>query len=126
VVEACRAQVQTEDATLQVESDTPLQANRGRLQQLLENLFRNAVEHGGPSVTVRVGPLPNGFYVEDTGTGIPEADREKVFEASYTTSEAGTGLGLSIAATVADAHGWTITATDGETGGARFELVDAT
>jgi len=89
--------------TIDVVSSTRLRANRAHVQQLLENLFRNAVEHGRASddspdgatverdrpVTVRVGPLDDGFYVEDTGAGIPEADREKVAQAGYTTDEGG-------------------------------------
>jgi len=45
--------------------------DRSRLRQLLENLLRNAVEHGGENVTVTVGNLPDGFYVADDGPGIP-------------------------------------------------------
>jgi signal transduction histidine kinase len=56
-------------------------------------------------VTVRVGQLPEGFYVEDNGPGIPENEREQVFGYGHTTSEEGTGFGLSIVATIADAHG---------------------
>ncbi|WP_255767548.1 ATP-binding protein [Haladaptatus halobius] len=52
---------------------------------MLENLFRNAVEHGGEEVTVRVGDLPTGFYVEDDGTGISETARKSVFDVGYTT-----------------------------------------
>jgi signal transduction histidine kinase len=63
-----------------------------------------------------------GFSVADDGPGVPEADRESVFESGYTTSETGTGSGLSIVDEVADSHGWTVTLTDSEDGGARFEF----
>ncbi|MFC6716550.1 PAS domain S-box protein [Natrialbaceae archaeon GCM10025810] len=78
------------------------------------------------SVTVTVGELPDGmgFYVEDTGPGIPEAVRERVFESGYSTSDEGTGFGLSIVGEIADAHGWTVTVADGTDGGARFEISD--
>ena len=49
-------------------------AETSRLRTLFENRFRNAVEHGGGSVTVSVGELSDGFYVEDDGREIP-ADR---------------------------------------------------
>ncbi|MCS3635989.1 signal transduction histidine kinase [Salinibacter ruber] len=46
-------------ATLEVESSTRLRGHEGRLQRLLENLFRNAIEHGGKAVSVTVGALPD-------------------------------------------------------------------
>ncbi|MEF8887411.1 MAG: ATP-binding protein, partial [Haloarculaceae archaeon] len=83
----------------------------------------DAVEHGD-DVTIRVGDLPDGFYVADDGPGIPPGDRRQVFESGYSTSETGTGLGLSIVREVAEAHGWAVTLTESEDGGARFEITD--
>ena len=114
--------VETGAAALAVETDRTVLADPGRLMQLLENLLRNAVDHGGPEVAVTVGHLAEGFYVEDDGPGIPEADRERVFEAGQTTDEDGTGLGLSIVLQVADAHGWSVAVAEGSDGGARFEI----
>ncbi|MFB6077909.1 MAG: sensor histidine kinase [Halarchaeum sp.] len=99
-----------------------VRADADRFSQLLENLLGNSLEHGGSNVTVTVGALADGFYVEDDGPGIPDADRQNVFEMSYSTSESGTGFGLSIAKQVADAHGWDVRVTDGRAGGARFEF----
>lgn len=115
----------TQKATLDlVDLDTSgtVAADPKRLGALLENLFRNAVEHCGPAVTVRVGPLADGFYVADDGPGIPEATRDQVFDHGYTTGQEGTGFGLSIVRQIADAHGWTIDVMDSEAGGARFEI----
>lgn len=97
-------------------------ADRSRLRQLLENLFRNAVEHGGDDVTVTVGELDHGFYVEDDGPGIPEEDREEVFETGYSTSDEGTGLGLCIVKEIIEAHDWEIRVIEGTDGGVRFEI----
>ena len=97
-------------------------ADEPRLVQLFENLLRNSVDHGGKDVTVRVGPLEDGFYVEDDGPGISEEHHERVFEHGFTTRTDGTGYGLSIVRSIVGAHGWDIVVTDAEDGGARFEI----
>ncbi|MDX1746673.1 MAG: ATP-binding protein, partial [Halobacteriales archaeon] len=92
--------------------------------QLLENLFRNAVEHAGPGVTVCIGATAqrDGFSVADDGPGIPDAQRERVLESGYTTTSDGTGFGLAIVREIAEAHGWHVTVSESEDGGARFEF----
>jgi signal transduction histidine kinase len=97
-------------------------ADEGRLRELLENLFANAVEHGGRDVAVTVGGLAEGFYVEDDGDGFDEGAGEDLFEPGFTTADEGTGFGLSIVRQIAEAHGWEVAVTGGETGGARFEF----
>jgi len=83
------------------------------------------VRSGGADVTVTVGRTADGFYVEDDGPGIPESERDRVFEGGYTTADDGTGFGLNIVRTVAEAHGWTVAVTEGAAGGARFEFTTA-
>jgi PAS domain S-box-containing protein len=151
VVESCWRNVDTPGATIHGETDRTIRADRSRLAQLLENLFRNAVEHGstsnrtppddavehgstnsrfssgsavehGEGVTVTVGDLDDGFYVADDGPGIPPEDRERIFESGYSTLDDGTGFGLAIVREIADAHDWDIRVTESETGGARFEV----
>lgn len=100
--------VETDAATLTVEDAPTIAADRDRLKRLLENLFRNAIEHAGPDVRVEVGGTADGFFVADDGPGIPPQDREDVFKYGYTTAESGTGLGLSIVRTIAEAHGWEV------------------
>jgi PAS domain S-box-containing protein len=123
LAEGCWQTVDTCDASLRVTTDRRIRADPGRLRQLLENLFRNAVEHGGSGVTVTVGDLPDGdgFYLADDGPGIPESDREQVFEAGFSTATGGTGFGLSIVERIATAHGWSVGLGDGE-GGACIEF----
>jgi signal transduction histidine kinase len=121
-VEGCWTNVDTRDATLVTDIDQTIHADESRLKQVFENLVRNAVEHGGKEVTVTVGELDDGFYVEDDGPGIPEDERDNVFDAGYTTTEEGTGFGLSIVKQVVDAHDWEIHVTEGSDGGARFEV----
>ena len=122
VADRCWETVRTPAATLEVEEDTTIRADEDRLRRLLENLFRNAVEHGEEGAAVIVGSLPRGFYVSDDGPGIPPEDRESVFERGYSTSEEGDGIGLSIVREVAEAHGWDVRITESDAGGARFEV----
>ncbi len=124
VSDRCWDAVPTTDARLEVALDGVVEADRSRLQQLLENLFRNAAEHGDADVTVTVGELDDGsgFYVADDGLGIDAAERDQVFEGGYSTSEDGTGLGLTIVREVADAHGWSVELTASDEGGARVEF----
>jgi PAS domain S-box-containing protein len=120
----CWETVATGSATLHVEIDASVQAKRSRLRQLLTNLFRNAIEHGGSDVTVRIGELDDGFFVGDDGPGISPEKRNRVFENGYTTADDGTGFGLSIVDDVVTAHGWGIDIAEGTAGGARFEIRD--
>lgn len=118
--------VETKRATLQVETTNTVLADGSRLQQLLENLVRNAVEHGGEAVTITIGDRSDGFYVADDGEGIPEDDREDLFDYGYTTAPDGTGFGLAIVEEIADAHDWEIHVTEGSDGGARFDVTNVT
>jgi PAS domain S-box-containing protein len=138
VLEECWGIVETSHATLANRSDRTVRADENQLKQLLENLLGNAVEHGStsppsqaqedaiahnePGVTITVGDLADGFYVEDDGSGIPTEERDAVFEAGYTRSADGTGFGLDIVQQVAENHGWTVTLTESDAGGARFEF----
>ncbi|WP_169051799.1 sensor histidine kinase [Halorhabdus amylolytica] len=101
-------------------------ADPAKLRTLFENLFRNAVGHGGDNVTVTVGPLEDvdGFFVADDGPGIDPSDHERVFDHGYSTGYGGTGVGLTIVERIATAHGWDISLIESENGGARFEFRD--
>jgi signal transduction histidine kinase len=125
LVGSCWKNVQTGEATIEIEDEVTIRADRSRLQHVFENLFRNALEHGGANVTVRVGRIgDHGIYVEDTGSGIPEEDRETVFEPGHTSIPGGTGFGLTIVKRIAEAHGWQVAVVSGTEGGARFEFTD--
>lgn len=124
LAEKCWQTVPAGSATLRIETDRRIQADRGRTRELLENLFRNAVEHSDDGVTITVGDLDHapGFYVMDDGPGIPEDEREAVFESGYSTSETGTGFGLAIVQEIVSAHDWEVDVTTSEGGGTRFEI----
>ena len=170
--------VESRDASLTVTTERTLLADETRLLQLLENLLRNAVEHGstgsqtqsddavehgstssrpsvddavehgstgsqtqsddavehgstssrpstddavehgGPDVAVRIGDLPDGFYVEDMGPGFPETVREQFENGDIVEGH----LGLRIVRTISDAHGWDMRLTESENGGSRVEF----
>ena len=123
LVDNCWETVSTREATLEIVDAVTITGDRGRLQHVFENLFRNAIEHGGADVAVRVGRIADdGIYVEDSGTGISEADRETVFQPGHTSATDGTGFGLTIIKRIAEAHGWEVAIASGTDGGARFEF----
>ncbi len=123
LADRCFRTVTPETADLRIETDLTIRADPERLRHVIENLFANAVEHGGADVTVWVGGIEGGgFYVADDGPGVPEHKHEAVFEPGFSMSEEGSGFGLAIAEQVVDAHGWDVDVTESEEGGARFEI----
>ena len=116
------ATVSTAEASLVVDSEATISADSQQLLRLFENLFRNAVEHGGSGVTVRVGSTDEGFSVADDGVGIPADKRGSIFAERVSHDGDGTGYGLAIVRDIVAAHDWEITVTDSEGGGARFEI----
>ncbi|WP_380674670.1 PAS domain S-box protein [Salinigranum sp. GCM10025319] len=147
VVETAWRNVETAGATLVVDTDRTVVADRSQLQQLVENLVRNSVEHGSTNprseghgdavehgstngrtvtadvtVTVTVGDLDGGFYVADDGQGIPTEERARVFESGYSTQADGTGFGLYIVEQMVERHGWSIHVDESDDGGARFDI----
>ena len=114
--------VDTADATLSVETEREVLADPDRLRNLFENLMRNAVDHAGSDVSIRVADLSDGFFVEDDGPGIDSAVADSLFEPGESGTAGNTGFGLAIVQEIATAHGWTVAATTGEDGGARFEV----
>lgn len=113
--------IDTRSATLETKGGT-IVGDKSQIQALFENLFRNAAGHGGEDVTVRVGPLDGGFYVEDTGDGIPSEKRDEVFEHGHTTGYGGSGVGLTIVSRIATEHDLKVSLTESTEGGARFEF----
>ena len=92
-----------------------------RIREVVVNLVDNAVA-AGPPVVARVTEEADKLVIEvaDHGKGVPEEDREKIFEAFQTTKTQGTGLGLAVARRVIEQHGGTIVALSNPGGGALF------
>jgi signal transduction histidine kinase/CheY-like chemotaxis protein len=92
----------------------PVRADRDRIAQVLNNLLANALkftERGEITVGAAAGDEHVRVYVSDTGPGIPEAEREQIFEKFHQISNGlaakprGTGLGLAISAEIVASHG---------------------
>lgn len=107
-----------------------IQGDPVQLARALRNLADNAARHANGHVTLRLQALGGRVQIEieDDGPGIPEADRERVFERfvrldeSRTRASGGTGLGLAIAREISAAHGGSLQVETGVRG-ARFVLV---
>lgn len=104
--------------------------SRTQLARVLGNLLDNAERHARHAVAVAVRAECGGVVVEvtDDGDGVPEAERERIFERfvrlddARTRDEGGAGLGLALARDVAARHGGRLTVTDAGERGARFAL----
>ncbi|QWC20782.1 HAMP domain-containing histidine kinase [Halorubrum sp. 2020YC2] len=118
----CWRNIKTTDATIQLDITGTVEADQGRLAHVFESLIRNVIEHTEQTVTVTIGEVTDGIYIADDGDGIPEDERDDVFEAGYTTADDGIGFGLSIVSDIVEAHGWEIHLTESAEGGARFEI----
>lgn len=114
---------------LDLASLPPISCNLGEINQVWTNLLANAMdatEEGGEIfVFAAVDETDVLVCIEDSGTGIDPENLEKVFEANFTTKNSsgsfGLGLGLSISRDIVEKHGGTLTASNRNGGGARFE-----
>ena len=104
--------------------------DRSRLEQVMMNVIGNSIKYtpDGGSITVDAGIRGGNVWIEvsDTGIGIPQQDRERIFDRFYRVDKArsraagGTGLGLSIVSDTVSRRGGAIRAENGPEGGARF------
>ncbi|HEY3021794.1 MAG TPA: HAMP domain-containing sensor histidine kinase [Solirubrobacteraceae bacterium] len=128
-VQAMRADGQARGVTLQASVPNglaPARANPEKIQRVLFNLIQNAIRHtpADGSVTVLAEPSEHGVEIEvaDTGEGISDGDRERVFEAFFqgagraARSDDGSGLGLAISRAIVAAHGGRIWLADAPRG----------
>ena len=105
-------------------------ANRYQIHQVLTNLIVNAIQamQTAPSTAkllkVATGPGENHVWISvaDTGPGIPERHRDRVFKPFFTTKPAGSGLGLAISAQIVAQHRATLTYDSQEGAGTTFHL----
>jgi signal transduction histidine kinase len=119
LAESCLRTVESEGSTLTIEEDRAALADPTRLRQHLQNLFENAVNHGGDGVKVTNGRLERGFYNADDGRGLSDAAHERLSELGVSGATNGAGSGLSIVKCIVEAHGWKISVTTVAESGAR-------
>lgn len=116
--------------TLDSVESVDLRGSRNQVCRVLGNLLDNAARHAHDRVEVTLRTIPDWavLQVTDDGSGIPPADRDRVFERfvrlddSRARDDGGAGLGLAIARDIATRHGGTLTIGDAPGGGALFEL----
>jgi PAS domain S-box-containing protein len=109
----------------------PLDIEGARMEQAVENLLANAIQHAPAGSVVRVGACLDAeagkprarCTVEDEGPGVSAEDLDRLFEPFFSRRKGGTGLGLPIVQRVAEAHGGTVCVENRPEGGARFTLV---
>ena len=104
----------------------PINAVSSQVQQIFFNLILNALDAmpEGGEIQIRARALPHGveMFFEDNGPGIPEEQRESIFEPFFSTKEGGTGLGLTVSYNIVTAHGGTLDLIHGRGPGACFRL----
>jgi signal transduction histidine kinase len=94
-------------------------ADRGALFTLLKNLLENAIQHTPAGTLVRVEVDANAMTVRDWGPGVPQDQIPSIFDRFWRgphRRDKGAGLGMSICKEIAQAHGWTLTASRAEPG----------
>jgi signal transduction histidine kinase len=99
--------------------------DRLSLSRVLTNLIQNAMAHGQGRGLITVDVcVDGGFAVSDQGPGIPEQERQRVFEPFYRVrpSSKGTGLGLHLVQEIVTRHGGRIEVAEADGGGARFQV----
>jgi signal transduction histidine kinase len=121
------SQVLARDADVAIDAELPdapdtLLMDASRLALVFENLLANAVQHsdGGQRITLKANRATDAVEVavSDRGPGFKPGELSRVFQPFYTRRRGGTGLGLSIVQRIVDEHGGTVTASNGEQGGA--------
>ncbi|MET7279845.1 HAMP domain-containing sensor histidine kinase [Kribbella sp. NPDC005582] len=130
VSDLVRDAIEGRTARLDLTGEPVVLGNKTRLARVLANLLDNAERHADHEIRVVVRAIDGQavIQVQDDGPGVPEADRERIFERfvrlddARSRDEGGAGLGLAIARDLAQAHNGTLTVTTSPAGGASFDL----
>jgi signal transduction histidine kinase len=115
--------------TWQAHDPVPMNCRPNEIRRAVRNLIENAIAYGKEAaVSIQARGTGYEIIVDDNGPGIPEADRQRVFEpfvrleTSRNAETGGTGLGLTLVKTIAAGHGGTVTLENRAEGGLRARL----
>ena len=106
----------------------PLSGDMFRLEEVFRNLFENSLAACSDPVVIRISRSPTkddmsiSLAIRDNGPGLSEEQKQKIFEAFYTTKSRGTGLGMAIVKRIIEAHGGTIRVGEEVFQGAEFAI----
>jgi signal transduction histidine kinase len=133
VAELCRPRAHGPSLHVECAASLLARADRAQLRRALLNLAKNAVAAAGPSgqVVLAARVLGEGgghriaWEVRDSGPGVPDEIRDKIFTPFFTTRERGTGLGLAFVQEIARDHGGAVAVDRAPEGGARFRFTTA-
>lgn len=114
--------------SLELAPSRSVRGDLGQIEQVILNLVVNASEAVGAFGTVRIVVQNDAdgnvrLSVDDSGSGIPDADRDRVFEPFFTTKESGNGLGLATVYNIVTGVGGRVSVSEGPLGGAMIEVV---
>jgi len=120
--EGCASLVEVDDA----QAPSSWRLDGPKLEQVLDNLLDNARQAAEADVPIEAKVYSRGhslvFEVRDHGPGVPDDQRERIFDPFHTTRTRGTGLGLAVSRRIVELHGGTIEVLDAEGGGACFRV----
>lgn len=114
--------IKTESDSLIIDNTMNFKADEGMTKVLLENIFKNSIEHGGENVTITAKITDDMMCISDDGVGIPEENIGEVFKSGYSGNN-GTGLGMSIISVMCDSQGWDIRIDKDYTDGTKIDII---
>lgn len=109
--------------TLDLADQGLYEVDEHQIEQVVLNIFRNAIEAVGREGTIRASFVDGILTIADSGPGIAESTRSELFTPFFTTKRDGRGLGLTIVQEILANHGFAFSLANGEGGGAEFRVV---
>jgi signal transduction histidine kinase len=133
-IQTLRQELDKQKITVRTDLDASLPliaGHRGQLREVVLNLMQNAIEameasaNGGRNLTLETKRQDQGevaISVKDTGPGLEQESKTRIFDAFVTTKDKGTGLGLAVSRMIVELHGGRIVAHSDPESGAQFQV----
>ena len=126
ITKILQPELSAQNQSIQLEGDANIQADKSKLHRVFLNLIRNGLEASGENGQIIIQIHESSVSLEidfiDTGTGIPEEDKERIFEPYFSTRDRGFGLGLSIVESIVGELGGTIVVQKSDVEGTVFRM----